>query len=218
VEAIRSQTRAPISIDTYKSVVAEAAIASGADMVNDVWALRADPGMADVVARAGVPLILMHNRSNARHLSIEPGLGGHYVGVEYDDVVADVTASLEEAVQGALSAGVASDRIIVDPGLGFGKTHAQNLELLSRLDEVGPRGYPLLVGPSRKSFIGLTLDLEPQERIEGTAAAVAVAITRGADIVRVHDVLAMSRVARMTDAIVRRQRDLRHGVGGVNVP
>jgi dihydropteroate synthase len=204
VRAVRSETDVPISIDTYKASVAEAALDAGADMVNDVWALRADPAMAGLVAAKGVPIVLMHNRSDPRHVKISESLGGHYVGMEYDDVLPVVVRELEESIAVARESGVDHSRIVIDPGIGFGKTCEQNLEIMDRLQELRSTGYPVLAGPSRKSFIGLTLDLGPQERIEGTAAAVAVAITRGADIVRVHDVTVMTRVVRMTDAIVRR--------------
>lgn len=194
----------PISVDTSKAVVAEAALRAGARLVNDVWGLRMDPALAAVVAAAGVPVVLMHNRSAPKNAAQEARLGGRYVGVAYDDLLGDVPRELRESVALARAAGIVDHRIILDPGIGFGKTREQNLALLDRLDVIKGMGYPVLVGPSRKSFIGYTLDLPPAERVEGTAAAVAVSIVRGADIVRVHDVLAMARVARMTDAIVRR--------------
>jgi dihydropteroate synthase len=202
IRALRAALNVPISVDTYKAAVAEAALDAGADVVNDVWALRADPAMAGVIARRGVPVILMHNRSNPAHVALADRVGAHYVGPAYDDLLTDVRNELAESVAMALDAGVPAERIILDPGIGFGKTVAQNLELLRRVDEIRAMGYPVLVGPSRKSFIGLTLDLPPEERLEGTAAAVAVAITRGADVVRVHDVRAMVRVVRMCDAIL----------------
>ncbi len=192
-----------LSIDTYKAEVAEAALKAGAGMVNDVWGLRADPRMAEVVARYQVPVVLMHNRSTPQHAEIRARLGGRYVGVTYDDLLTDVRRELLESVALAHAAGVSDENIILDPGIGFGKTVAQNLELVNRLDEIRALGYPVLLGASRKSFIGYTLDLPPDQRLEGTAAAVAVGIVRGADIVRVHDVGFMTRVARMTDAIVR---------------
>ncbi|NPA93461.1 MAG: dihydropteroate synthase [Chloroflexi bacterium] len=192
-----------LSVDTYKAEVAEAALKAGAGMVNDVWGLRADPRMAEVVARYQVPVVLMHNRSTPQHAEIRARLGGRYVGVDYDDLLADVRRELLESVALAHAAGVPDEHIILDPGIGFGKTVAQNLELVNRLDEIRALGYPVLLGVSRKSFIGYTLDLPPDQRLEGTAAAVAVGIVRGADIVRVHDVGFMTRVARMTDAIVR---------------
>jgi len=193
-----------ISIDTYKAEVAEAALKEGADIVNDVWGLRADPMMGKIAAAAGVPVILMHNRSNPSNAAVKEQLGGRYIGVEYDDLVDDVKSELLESISLAHKAGIPDQKIIIDPGIGFGKTVPQNLELLDRLDEIRELGYPVLLGPSRKSFIGYTLDLPPDDRIEGTAAAVAVGIVRGADIIRVHDVPEMIRVIRMTDALVRR--------------
>lgn len=193
----------PISIDTYKAVVAEAAIQAGATMVNDVWGLRADPEMGAVIARYGVPVILMHNRSKPANAEVEARLGGRYVGVQYDNLLEDVQRELLDSVALAHAAGIADSNIILDPGIGFGKTVPQNLELLNRLNEIRALGYPILLGPSRKSFIGYTLDLPPDQRVEGTAATIAIGIARGADIVRVHDVEAMVRVAKMTDAIVR---------------
>jgi dihydropteroate synthase len=193
-----------ISIDTYKAEVAEAALREGADIVNDVWGLRADPMLGKIAAAAGVPVILMHNRSNPSNAAIKEQLGGRYIGVEYDDLVEDVKSELLESISLAHKAGIPDQKIIIDPGIGFGKTVPQNLELLDRLDEIRELGYPVLLGPSRKSFIGYTLDLPPDDRIEGTAAAVAVGIVRGADIIRVHDVPEMIRVTRMTDALVRR--------------
>lgn len=193
-----------ISIDTYKAEVAEAALQAGAHMVNDVWGLRADPRLAEVVARYGVPIVLMHNRSSWAHAEIRERLGGRYVGVPYENLIEDICRELLESVALAHQAGIGDGQIILDPGIGFGKTVEQNLELIDRLEEVRRLGYPILLGPSRKSFIGYTLDLPPDQRLEGTAAAVAVGIVRGADIVRVHDVGPMVRVARMTDALVRR--------------
>ena len=194
-----------ISIDTYKASIAEAALQAGAHIINDVWALRADPTLADVAARYQVPLILMHNRSSWAHAEIKEGLGGRYIGMAYEDLLADIRRELLESVAIAREAGVADEHIILDPGIGFGKTVEQNLELLDRLGEISGLGYPVLLGPSRKSFIGFTLDRPADQRLEGTAAAVAVGIARGADIVRVHDMEFMAQVARMTDAIVRRR-------------
>ncbi len=204
VRALRAETDAVISIDTSKAVVAEAALAAGADIVNDVWGLRLDPDMARVVADAGAPVILMHNRSNPKQATIDPELGGRYVGVAYNNLIEDVKRELGISLEIAHRAGIPDDRIILDPGLGFGKTVEQNLELIDRLDEIRAMGYPLLLGASRKSFIGYTLNLPPDQRAEGTAAITAIGIDRGADIVRVHDVRINARVARMTDAIVRR--------------
>lgn len=204
IRAISAQTDAILSIDTYKAQVAVAAIEAGARIVNDVWGLRADPDLASVVAEYQVPVILMHNRSSWAHTSIKERLGGRYVDVPYVNLIEDIKNELLECVAIAHDAGISTEKIILDPGIGFGKTVEQNLELLNRLDEIQELGFPILLGPSRKSFIGYTLDLPPEERIEGTAAAVAVGITRGVDIVRVHDVGYISRVVRMTDAIVRR--------------
>jgi len=192
-----------ISIDTYKADVAAAALDAGADMVNDVWGLRADPELAAVIKDYDVPVILMHNRSNPKTAEVRDRLGGRYVGVDYDDLVEDVKRELMESVAIAHRAGIVDQKIILDPGIGFGKTVPQNLALLNRLDEIRSLGYPILLGPSRKSFIGYTLDLPPDQRIEGTAATVAVGIVRGADIIRVHDIPEMVRVARMADAIIR---------------
>ncbi len=193
-----------ISIDTYKAEIAEEALAAGARIINDVWALRADPNLRLVAARAKCPVILMHNRSNPASVEVRAQLGSAYIGSEYKDLIEDVKRELMQSVDLARGTGIADVNIILDPGVGFGKKVEQNLELINRLDEIRSLGFPVLVGPSRKSFIGYTLDLPADQRVEGTAAAVAVAITRGADIVRVHDVEAMARVVRMTDALVRR--------------
>lgn len=202
----REYPQAVISVDTYKAAVAQKALAAGAHIVNDVWGLRADPGLAAVTARVGAPIILMHNRSKPANAAIQQNLGGRYIGMEYADLLEDVKRELLESVRLAVAAGIAPEKIILDPGIGFGKTVEQNLELLNRLDEIRALGYPVLLGPSRKSFIGYTLNLPPEERAEGTAAAVAIGIARQADIIRVHDVKMMVRVARMTDAIVRTKK------------
>jgi dihydropteroate synthase len=193
----------PISIDTYKAETARQALAAGASIINDVWGLRMDPALGRIAAESGAPLILMHNRSRPKDAAQSAQLGGRYVGVDYADLLGDIARELQEAVELARQSGVPDERIILDPGIGFGKTVEQNLELVDRLAELLSLGYPLLVGPSRKSFVGYTLNLPPDQRLEGTAAAVALAIDRGADIVRVHDVEAMTRVARIADAIVR---------------
>ncbi len=192
-----------ISIDTYKAQVAIEAIKSGASILNDVWGLKADPNLADVAAENDVPVILMHNRSNPNNAAIKEHLGGRYIGVEYDDLLEDVKTELQESVVLAHKAGISDGMIILDPGIGFGKTVEQNLELIKSLDKIRALGYPVLLGPSRKSFIGYTLDLPPDDRLEGTAAAVSVGITRGADIIRVHDVSKIIRTVKMTDAIIR---------------
>lgn len=203
VERLAATFDAVISIDTYKAKVAEAALGAGAHLVNDVWGFHADPDLAAVVAEHNVPVILMHNRSTPNNAEVRAQLGGRYVGVEYEDLLEDVKRELMESVALAKKTGVPNAHILLDPGIGFGKTVQQNLTLLNRMDEIRELGYPILWGPSRKSFIGYTLDLPPSERVEGTAATVAVGVVRGGDIVRVHDVKEMARVARMTDALVR---------------
>jgi dihydropteroate synthase len=199
---------ARLSVDTYRTDTAREALSAGADWINDVWGFHADPELPHLAAVRQVPVILMHNRLKPGSAELEARLGGRYVGVEYDDLIEDIRRELLESVALAHQAGIPDENIILDPGIGFGKTVPQNLELLDRLDEIKALGYPLLVGPSRKSFIGYTLDLPPEERIEGTAAAVALSIDRGADIVRVHDVGVMARVVKMADAIVRSRRTL----------
>lgn len=192
-----------ISIDTYKAQVAEQAIKAGAHIVNDVWGLRADAELAHVAANYQIPVVLMHNRSNPASVDVREKLGNAYIGPGYQNLIEDVKRELLESVSLARQAGIAESHIILDPGIGFGKTREHNLELINHLDQIRALGYPLLLGTSRKSFIGFTLDLPADQRVEGTAATIAVGITRGADIVRVHDVKEMMRVARMTDALVR---------------
>ena len=192
-----------LSVDTYKAAAAEAALKAGAQWINDVWGLRADPQMAAVAARYRAPVVLMHNRSKPGNADLQQRLGGRYVGMQYDDLIADVSRELLQSVEIALQAGIAREDIILDPGIGFGKTVEQNLMLLNRLDAIKALGYPLLLGPSRKSFIGYTLNLPPDQRLEGTLAACTIGVQRGADILRVHDVEPVVRLARMTDAILR---------------
>ena len=187
IEALASRLQVPVSIDTYKAAVARAALDAGAAMINDIWALRRDPDMAGVAAEAGAPVVRMHNQDHTR----------------YADLVPDVISALRGLAEDAVDAGAALEKIILDPGIGFGKTAQQSLEVLRRLDELQVLGRPLLVGTSRKSTIGHVLDLPVDDRLEGTAATVALCIAKGADIVRVHDVREMARVARMSDAIVR---------------
>ena len=207
IRAVVAELDVLISIDTYKASVAGAAFQAGAHILNDVWGLRADPQLAEVASQARVPVILMHNRSSWANAEVKERLGGHYVGMAYTNLLEDIRRDLLGSVAIAHTAGIPDEKIILDPGIGFGKTVEQNLELLNRLGELRELGYPLLLGASRKSFIGYTLDLPPDERLEGTAAAVAVGIVRGADIIRVHDVKFMSRVTRMTDAITRRKHE-----------
>ncbi|MCC6498778.1 MAG: dihydropteroate synthase [Anaerolineales bacterium] len=204
IQAIRKKfPKAIISLDTSKARVAEAGFVAGADMLNDVWSLRADGRLASVAAAFRVPVILMHNRSNPASVEVRERLGNAYIGSEYKNLIEDVKRELLASVEIAVNAGVKETRLMLDPGVGFGKTREQNLELINRLDEIRALGYPVLLGASRKSFIGFTLDLPADQRVEGTAATIAVGITRGADIIRVHDVKEMARVAKMTDAIVR---------------
>lgn len=187
VEALARRLDAPLSVDTYKAVVAEEALKAGAHMVNDIWRLVGDPGMAAVAARFGVPVCLMHNRRIN----------------QYDDLMGDILTDLRESITIALEAGIRHENILVDPGIGFAKGPAQNLDVMAHLEELKILGYPILLGTSRKSMIGKVLDVSMEERVEGTAATVAFGIVRGADIVRVHDVLYMTRVARMTDAMLK---------------
>ena len=191
IERLVNEVSIPISVDTYKSQVADRAVEAGASMINDVWGLTADPDIARVAAEHHVALVLMHNQET----------------IEYNDLMVDVSSSLQKSAEKALSVGVPPDQIILDPGFGFGKTPRHNLMLLRKLGELDTSGYPLLVGTSRKSTIGLVLDLPANERIEGTAATVTLSIVGGADIVRVHDVREMVRVARMTDAVWRNWMD-----------
>lgn len=191
-----------ISIDTFKSKVAAAALDSGAHIVNDVWGLRADPEMGRMAAERGAPVILMHNRSRPNDVIVDQ-LGGSYLGARYDNLLEDVSREMEALAAGALAAGIAHDQIVLDPGIGFGKTVQQNMALINYMDRFKTLGYPILSGPSRKSFIGRVLDLPPDQRLEGTAATIALSIVRGADIVRVHDTREMVRIARMMDAMLR---------------
>jgi len=188
VRAVREALPAtPLTIDTTKLAVAEAALDAGADAINDVWGVNPEPGLSSLAAARRVPIVLMHNRAEPR----------------YTDLVGEVLADLRRAVDAALAAGVGESNVLVDPGIGFGKTADQNLELLRRLDELRALGRPILLGTSRKSTLGKVLDLPPSERLEATLATTALGIAAGVDIVRVHDVAANVRAARMADAIVR---------------
>lgn len=192
-----------ISIDSFKAEVVAEALDSGAQIVNDVWGMRADPAMAELVAERGVPVILMHNRSRPNGLELNSRLGSSYVGANYDDLMVDICREIMDLVTVSRAAGIADDQIVVDPGIGFGKTVDQNLAIINQLNLIKALGFPVLLGPSRKSFIGRVLDVTVEQRLEGTAAACAIGISRGANIIRVHDVAEMARVARMTDAILR---------------
>lgn len=197
-----------ICIDTYKSETALACLKAGAHWINDIWGLRADPDLAHVVADFDGTVILMHNRSRQEEVLELGVLGRSYVGTNYHDLIGDITSELKQSIEIALRAGIQEDRIIIDPGIGFGKTLRQNLELINHLNAFRELGFPILIGPSRKSFIGTTLNLPVEDREEGTAATVAVGITRGADIIRVHNVKMMARVAAMTDAIIRNKQEI----------
>jgi dihydropteroate synthase len=203
VQACAQAVDVPISVDTSKAAVAAAALRAGANLVNDVWGLRADAGLAGVCAGAACPVVIMHNRRTPASATQTGRLGGHYAGLVYHDLMAEIIQELRESLAIATAAGVSADNIIVDPGLGFAKNAEHNLEVMRRLAELKTLGRPILIGPSRKSTIGLVLGLPVEQRVEGTAAMVALGIAAGADIVRVHDVLAMARVARMSDAVVR---------------
>ncbi len=187
VKSLASRTSLPISIDTYYARVAAEALSAGASIINDQWALHRDPEMAPLAAEAGVLVVLMHNQG----------------GTEYQDLIPDIRISLAASVDNALQAGVRPENIIIDPGLGFGKTLEHNLEVVRRLSELKGLAPAILVGPSRKSMIGRTLNLPLDQRVEGTAAVVALCIANGADVARVHDVREMVRVCCMADAIVR---------------
>lgn len=191
VARLACESSLPVSIDTYKLEVAEAAVAAGATILNDVWALQRSPELADLAARHGCGLVVVHNQD----------------GTDYEgDLMVEIKRVLAAATEAAVKAGVKRERVWIDPGIGFGKTADHNWEVMRRLHELTELGQPILVGTSRKSFIGKLLDLTVQDRIEGTAATVTAAIMRGADIVRVHDVRFMTRVARVTDRIARDQQ------------
>ena len=187
LEAVAKRVDLPISVDTYKAAVARRAVDAGAVIINDISGLKAEPELAEVAAETCAGLVLMHSQK----------------GTKYRDLVPDLVSSLKDSVRIALEAGVPRDNIIVDPGIGFGKTPDQNLVVLARLDELKELDCPMLVGTSRKSTLGLLLDLPAEERVEATAATVSLAIAGGADLVRVHDVKEMVRVCRVTDAVVR---------------
>ncbi len=186
IEAVKKAFDVPVSLDTYKSGVATAGIAAGADLINDVWGLKYDADMAKVIAGSELPCCLMHNRKST----------------EYRSLVDDVATELKESLQLAERAGIARDRIILDPGIGFGKTCEQNLKILRHLDAIQISEYPLLLGCSRKSVIGLTLDLPVEQRLEGTLATTVLGVMKGCMFVRVHDVKENVRAVKMTEAIL----------------
>jgi len=200
VEELVKEVSVPLSVDTYKLEVARQALNAGANLMNDIWGLQKEAGLAELAAQKGVPIVLMSNQRDS----------------QCQDIMPAVISDLKRAVKQALNAGVPWENIIIDPGIGFGKTQQQNLEILQRLEELRILGRPILLGSSRKSFIGWVLDLAPEQRsnkvafvppgdqrLEGTAATVAIGIAKGINIVRVHNVKEMARVCKMSDAIVR---------------
>jgi len=197
IERLSSELMVPVSVDTYKSSVAKKALEAGASIVNDISGLRFSPDMARTISAYEAAVVIMHIKGTPRDMQVNP---------VYGDVIGEIMDHLEESVTIALTAGIVRNRIMIDPGIGFGKTLEHNLTILERLDEFRALGFPIVLGTSRKRFIGTVLDIaEPKDRIEGSAATVALGIQRGARIVRVHDVVYMAKVARMTDAIVNRK-------------
>lgn len=193
IQALSDKVRIPISIDTYKSDVAEEAVSAGASMINDISGLRFDPRMPRVAARHQVPVVIMHIKGTPRNMQKNPS---------YQSLIPEIADYLRKSIEVARGAGIADDKIIIDPGIGFGKTLEHNIEIIRKLDKFSGLERPILVGPSRKSFIGKILgDLSVTERVEGTAAAVAICIFNGANIIRVHDVKEMTRVAKVADRI-----------------
>lgn len=188
IEAVKKHFDVPVSIDTYKGAVAEAALQAGADLVNDIWGFKHDKRVAELTAKCGAACCLMHNRQEA----------------VYDDFQKDVVSDLEECVRIAREAGVADDKIILDPGVGFGKTYEMNLEITNHVDILHQLGFPVLLGTSRKSMIGLTLDLPATDRVEGTLATTVIGVMKGCSFVRVHDIKENYRIIQMTEAILSR--------------
>lgn len=187
LEAVKASFDVPVSLDTYKPEVALAGIQAGADLINDIWGLKYDDKMAGVIAESGLPCCLMHNRKNT----------------DYRNLMQDMAADLSETVHLAEKAGIREEQILLDPGVGFGKTYEQNLEVINCLEELHTLGYPLLLGCSRKSVVGLTLDLPAEERVEGTIVTTVMAVIKGCMFVRVHDVKENVRAVRMAEAILR---------------
>ena len=192
IEGIRTKSDILISIDTYKSEVARQSIATGAGMVNDISGMTFDPNMVDIIKESGLPVVIMHIKGTPKNMQKNP---------YYEDLMQELTEYFEERKKFARAKGILDQQIILDPGIGFGKRLQDNFQLLRELKKIVDMGFPVLIGPSKKSFIGLTLDLPVDQRLEGTAAAVTTGILKGARIVRVHDVKAMKRVALITDAI-----------------
>lgn len=188
IQAVKSRFDIPVSVDTYKSHVARAALEAGADLVNDIWGLKYDQELAGVIAEYQVPCCLMHNRREA----------------DYQDFMKDMLQDLRETISIAKKAGIPDQNLILDPGVGFGKTYENNLEAINRLEHMHELGYPILLGTSRKSVIGLTLDLPASERLEGTLATTVIGVMKKAAFVRVHDIRANARIIKMTEAITGR--------------
>jgi dihydropteroate synthase len=195
IEALAQKIRIPLSIDTYKAEVAEAAVQAGASLVNDISGFQFDANMPATVARLGVPVVIMHTKGAPANMQNNP---------IYENLMDELYLYFERQIDLARGAGIAEDRILIDPGIGFGKRVADNYEIIRRLPELRGLGCPILIGPSRKSFVGQALHLPPEQRLEGTAAAVAAAVMKGAQIIRVHDVMAMRRVATIADLIAGR--------------
>lgn len=187
IKRLSAETDAIISLDTIRSEVAEEAIKEGVHIINDIWGLQKDPNMAKVAAKYKIPVIIMHNQN----------------GTDYNNIIEDIKEFFKRSVAIAKEAGISEDMIILDPGIGFGKTPEQNIMVMSKLDEIKSLGYPLLLGTSRKSMLGKILDLPPKERVEGTLATTILGIVQGVDIVRVHDVQENLRAAKVADAIIR---------------
>jgi dihydropteroate synthase len=187
IQAIRKHSGIPISIDTYKAETARRALDAGADIINDVWGAKADPDMARIAAEYQAPIILMHNRDNNH----------------YQDIIEDMKSDLRESINLVLDAGVAPEKIILDPGIGFAKDYQQNLFVMNHLEAFHELGYPILLGTSRKGFIGKTLNLTVDRRVEGTGATVCLGIAKGCQIMRVHDVLQIARMAKMMDTMLQ---------------
>lgn len=198
IERIAKDCPAPISVDTTKASVARRALDAGADLVNDISALRFDPGLAPLLAGRGVPVVLMHMKGDPRTMQKNP---------VYDDVIREIRDFLQERIAFAVQSGISPDRILIDPGLGFGKRLRDNLQIIASLRELRDLNTPLLIGPSRKTFVGVTSPPTPpipvSDRLEGTLAALALCIANGADALRVHDVKAAARACRLADAVVR---------------
>lgn len=189
IKELKKEVKVPISVDTYKSKVADSSLELGVEMINDIWGLRKDENMANVIAKHDAHVCIMHNQD----------------GTKYDkDIMESIKEFLTESIEIGINAGIDKEKIVLDPGIGFGKTVEQNLEVLKRLDELNELGYPILLGTSRKSVIGNVLNLEPKERVEGTIATTVLGIRDGVDIVRVHDIKENLRAAKMADAIYRR--------------